>query len=78
MLEIYEAWLRVHTFDPAMLRSTSQLQQLKAVAEAVARSCPEATAWLNSAEASASLVECHAIAGAKQQDSPAKEPNRVA
>ncbi|CAJ1346082.1 unnamed protein product [Effrenium voratum] len=43
--QLREAGLTVHVLDPAVLRS--EKQRLRAVAEAVAHSCPEAEAWLN-------------------------------
>eukprot|EP00434_Breviolum_minutum_P000828 symbB.v1.2.000729.t1/scaffold36.1/size400579/1 len=46
--QLREAGLKVHSFDMSVLRKATHLQQLCAVAETIASSCPEAQSWLDS------------------------------
>ncbi|CAE7702803.1 unnamed protein product [Symbiodinium microadriaticum] len=55
--QLREAGLKVLAFDPSAFRGASQLRRLRAVAEVVAPSCPEAAAWLRSGEAAQARAE---------------------
>eukprot|EP00929_Paragymnodinium_shiwhaense_P088816 TRINITY_DN49124_c0_g1_i1.p1 TRINITY_DN49124_c0_g1~~TRINITY_DN49124_c0_g1_i1.p1 ORF type:complete len:1072 (-),score=198.14 TRINITY_DN49124_c0_g1_i1:53-3268(-) len=55
--QLRAAGLRVHTLDAAALQLESKGRRLRAVAQAVSESCPEAARWLVSPEAAAVSAE---------------------